>query len=594
MDVLQAVMWCSFGLIVWTHVAYPLAAAAGARLRSYRPRRDDGFVPSVTLVIVAHDEAAVIGRRLDNALALDYPADRLEVVVASDGSTDGTNELVEQRGVRLVAGPRTGKTAAQDAAVRVAMSDVVAFSDANSVWEPGALRLLVRSLADPDVGYVCGRLRLADPESGANVEGLYWRYELWLRAQESGLGSITAGNGAIYAVRRSAYPELGSSYSHDIGLPYRLRRLGLRAVYEPDGDRRRAGRGFHGRRMGSQGADALALLVRHAARRDARPARTRRRLLPRAALAPAAALRERAAPRRAARLQRGARVELARRPRPPGGTGPVARPRRRRVALARACSAFGPGLVLPRRDRRVARLPRPHAPDGAATDLGSGGGHTLSGRGYRVAKRALDLGVAVVGIVVTAPFLALTALAIKLDDRGPVIFRQERIGRGGRPFQILKFRTMVTGAHLLGPGYLVSEGDPRISRVGAFLRRWSLDELPQLFNILRGEMSIVGPRPTLGYQVEQYSAFQRRRLEVPPGVTGWAQIQGRNELTWPERIELDVWYVDHRSLALDLKIVLRTFAVIVRPDEVYNEARADWGEDESHSPVELKEKRPSA
>ncbi len=203
----------------------------------------------------------------------------------------------------------------------------------------------------------------------------------------------------------------------------------------------------------------------------------------------------------------------------------------------------------------------------------------MRGRGYGVAKRALDIAVALVGVVVTAPFFVLIALAIKLESRGPVLFRQERIGRDGRPFQILKLRTMVAGAHLLGPGYLVSEGDFRVTRIGAFLRKWSLDELPQLFNILRGEMSIVGPRPTLRYQVEQYTGFQRRRLEVPPGVTGWAQIRGRNGLTWPERIVLDVWYVDHRSLSLDVKILLRTLRVIVRPAEVYNEARADWGED---------------
>jgi len=198
---------------------------------------------------------------------------------------------------------------------------------------------------------------------------------------------------------------------------------------------------------------------------------------------------------------------------------------------------------------------------------------------YEVSKRGLDLAVSSALIVVASPFLAAAAAAIKLEDRGPVIFRQERVGRDGKPFRILKFRTMVEDAHLKGPGYLVSEGDPRITRVGAFLRRWSLDELPQLFNIVRGEMSVVGPRPTLAYQVEQYSDFQRRRLAVPPGVTGWAQIRGRNGLTWPERIELDVWYVDHRSLGLDMKILLKTIGVIVRPDEVYNDARGDWGEE---------------
>ena len=236
MEVLWIVLWSSFGLILWTHVGYPLAAAAGARVRGYRPRRDDGYLPSVALIVVAHNEEGVIARRLENALALDYPSDRLELVVASDGSTDGTCDVAERfsdRGVRLVVNARAGKTAAQNAAVRQTDSDVLAFSDANSIWEKDALRLLVRNLADPEVGYVCGRLRLTDPQKAPTSEGLYWRYELWLRAQESGLGSITAGNGAIYAVRRSAYLELGPQYSHDIAFPFRLRRLGLRSIYEP-------------------------------------------------------------------------------------------------------------------------------------------------------------------------------------------------------------------------------------------------------------------------------------------------------------------------------------------------------------------------
>ena len=137
---------------------------------------------------------------------------------------------------------------------------------------------------------------------------------------------------------------------------------------------------------------------------------------------------------------------------------------------------------------------------------------------------------------------------------------------------------MVANAHTIGGGWLVAERDPRITRVGAFLRRWSLDELPQLANVLRGDMSVVGPRPTLRYQVEKYTDFQRRRLEVRPGITGWAQISGRNEITWPRRIELDVWYVDHRSLRLDARILARTLPLLLRPSGVYNEARADWGE----------------
>jgi cellulose synthase/poly-beta-1,6-N-acetylglucosamine synthase-like glycosyltransferase len=230
-------MWGSLALIAWTHAGYPLAAAAAASRAGYRSRRDEQHLPSVTLVIAAHDEERVIRERLDNALALDYPRERLEVVVSLDGSTDATKRIAEgyaSRGVTVIDNARGGKVTAQNAAVRATASDIVAFSDANSMWEPDALRRLVGHFADPEVGYVCGRLRLIDPEHGRNVEGHYWRYELWLRAQESLLGSITAGNGAIYAVRRSAYLELSPEHSHDIALPFRLRRAGLRSLYEPE------------------------------------------------------------------------------------------------------------------------------------------------------------------------------------------------------------------------------------------------------------------------------------------------------------------------------------------------------------------------
>ena len=173
-------------------------------------------------------------------------------------------------------------------------------------------------------------------------------------------------------------------------------------------------------------------------------------------------------------------------------------------------------------------------------------------------NRALDVAGASLGLVLASPFLAASALAIKLTDRGPVLYRQERVGLEGEPFQLLKLRTMVVGAEQQGAGWAVNKGDPRITRSGRLLRRLSLDELPQLWNVVRGDMSLIGPRPTLQYQVEKYTDRQRRRLEVKPGITGWAQIHGRAALPWEERIELDVWYVEHRSPRLDLKILLRT------------------------------------
>jgi lipopolysaccharide/colanic/teichoic acid biosynthesis glycosyltransferase len=184
-------------------------------------------------------------------------------------------------------------------------------------------------------------------------------------------------------------------------------------------------------------------------------------------------------------------------------------------------------------------------------------------------SRALDVTIAALGLVVGAPVLALSALAIRLESRGSAIYRQRRVGRDGEPFELLKLRTMVSGAEHVGAGLAVNQGDPRITRVGAVLRRFSLDELPNLVNVLRGEMAIVGPRPTIQAQVDQYTDRQRRRLEVKPGITGWAQVNGRASLPWHERIELDVWYVDNRSLALDLRILARTARLLLTGHGLY-------------------------
>jgi lipopolysaccharide/colanic/teichoic acid biosynthesis glycosyltransferase len=173
-------------------------------------------------------------------------------------------------------------------------------------------------------------------------------------------------------------------------------------------------------------------------------------------------------------------------------------------------------------------------------------------------NRAADVALAGLGLLVTSPLLAAAALAIKLEDCGPVLYRQTRVGKDGQDFDVLKLRTMVVDAERQGAGFAVDRGDARITRVGRVLRRTSLDELPQLLNVVRGDMSVIGPRPTLRYQVDRYDQRQRHRLDVRPGLTGWAQIHGRATLPWAERIELDLWYVEHRSPLVDLKILLRT------------------------------------
>ncbi len=190
-------------------------------------------------------------------------------------------------------------------------------------------------------------------------------------------------------------------------------------------------------------------------------------------------------------------------------------------------------------------------------------------------KRFVDLSGSLAALLLISPLLALLALAVKLDSPGPVFYRQERVGRKGKPFRIYKFRSMVRGAEHKGAGLFVREEDERITRVGSFLRKYSLDELPQLINVLRGEMSLVGPRPTLAYQVEKYDREQWRRLLVKPGITGWAQVNGRSSLSWPARIRLDVWYVDHWSLWLDLKILLKTLKVVCFREGIYRSTPAE-------------------
>ena len=494
------------------------------------------------MIVAAHNEASVIERRLENVLALDYPREKLEVVVASDASSDGTNALVEavsarEPRVRLLDCPRGGKVAAQDRAVRETDSEVVAFSDANARWAPDALRHLVAGLADPEVAYVCGRLRLEDA-AGSNQEGLYWRYELWLREQESRLGSVTGGNGSIYALRRECYVEVDPKWGHDLAFPYRMVQAGKRAVYEPEAlafeqptptnetEYARKVRMFEhcweitlrGSMLRGLPPGYLVAMVSH------RVLRYGSGVLHLVLVATSVAL---------ASSGLAVRARAARPPRAPR--------RVRRASPARA----------------VLRLR--HVGDGAgALELPAPRRARCVGSRGDAVNRAADIALAGVGLALASPLLAAAAIAIKLEDGGPILYRQTRVGKDGRDFEVLKLRSMVVGAERQGAGYAVDRGDSRITRVGRFVRRTSIDELPQLLNVVRGDMSVIGPRPTLRYQVERYDERQRRRLDVRPGLTGWAQVHGRAALPWADRIELDVWYVEHRSPLVDLKILART------------------------------------
>ncbi|MGN6372886.1 MAG: sugar transferase [Solirubrobacteraceae bacterium] len=191
-------------------------------------------------------------------------------------------------------------------------------------------------------------------------------------------------------------------------------------------------------------------------------------------------------------------------------------------------------------------------------------------------RRAIDLLVGGALLVLSAPVMLAAMLAIRLESRGHPIYRQRRIGKDGAPFDMLKLRTMVDGAEHIGAGLAIDEHDPRITRVGAFLRRTSLDELPNLLGVVRGEMSLIGPRPTIPVQVEQYTERQRGRLAIKPGITGWAQVHGRAALPWSERIELDLYYIEHRSLALDLRILWRTLAIVFGGSGLYKGHTGGW------------------
>jgi hypothetical protein len=230
----RALFWISSGLIVWTQALYAPALALLRRLKGSPPVAPSGtFDGTVSLVVAAYNEESVIEAKVANALALDWPRERLELIVAVDGASDATAERARVAGADVVLElPRGGKIRAQDAAVRAARGEVIAFGDANALWEPDALSELVKPFGDPGVGYVCGQVTFTN-EAGSNQEGLYWRYEMFLRAQESALASVTGGNGAIYAVRREAYVEVDPIMGHDLSFPFQMVKDGRRAVYQP-------------------------------------------------------------------------------------------------------------------------------------------------------------------------------------------------------------------------------------------------------------------------------------------------------------------------------------------------------------------------
>ncbi len=576
MTALEAVFWVCAGLIVWTQVGYAASLAVLVRLGAgahTQPIAAPEPPPSLSLIVAAHDEQSVIAARVANALALDYPRELMEVIVTCDGCTDATAARAHEAGADVVLElERGGKIRAQDAAVQRARGDVVAFSDANALWEPDAARMLVGAFADPRVGYACGQVRFVQAAAGAdagNQEGVYWRYELAVRAYESRLSSITAGNGAIYATRRDAYIVVDPIMGHDLSLPFNMVRRGLRAVYVPTARASEKmvpsllGEFARKRRMMSHTWPILVrggmlfprgyppgyalMIVSHRLLRYLTPFLHLLALVANIALVArdAGALYE---------------VTLA-------------------LQLALLLGALLGG-VLRVRPLLIARyyVLTTASPAAGLWDWLRHGTSPILGscRGHKMIRRTLDIAVSGLGLALGAPVLAAAMVAIRLESRGAVIYRQRRVGMHGREFDVLKLRTMVDGAEHIGAGLAIDANDSRVTRVGALLRRASLDELPNLLNVLRGDMSLIGPRPTLPVQVAQYTERQRGRLQIRPGITGWAQVNGRASLPWSERIELDLYYIAHRSLLLDLRILWRTPALVLGGDGLYKGPAGGW------------------
>ena len=365
--------------------------------------------------------------------------------------------------------------------MRRSTADVVAFSDANALWEPDALRALVAPFADDrDIGYVCGRVTFVNPDGGTNQEGVYWRYEMFLRARESDLASVTAGNGAIYATRRAAYVEVDPVMGHDLKFPFTLVRDGWRCVEQPLARATERmvpdveGEAARKRRMMSHA------LGDRPARRPAGPARL------------AAKYTMMIASHRWLRYF-GPALHLVALARAPHGAAPsAAAADRRRLRAGPRAAASARAVLRPDPGLDRARPRRPPPPRHRRR-LGPAGGHALMREPLR---RLFDVVVSAAVLAVTSPIVALAILAIRLESKGHPIYRQHRVGKDGAPFDVLKLRTMVSGAEKMGAGLAVDDGDSRITRVGALLRRTSIDELPNLVNVLKGEMSIIGPRPT--------------------------------------------------------------------------------------------------
>jgi len=595
----ELVMWGCLALLAYTYIGYPIVLTVLARFLGRRVEKG-GITPSVSVLLAAYNEEAVIQSKIENLLSLNYPSEFLEILIGSDGSDDQTAEIAraynDPRIRVLDFKERRGKTSVLNRLAPLAKGKILIFTDASERFDTQAVRRLVENFADPKVGAVSGQLMMTDSEANGSSRGVstYWKYEKKLRELESRLHSMLGATGAIYAMRRELYePPPNNTILDDVAIPLGAVQRGYRVVFEAEA--------LAYERATDKGSDEFKRKVRTLTGNYQEYFHLEKFLSPNTIhvffqvfshkilrlLAPLAMIAMMTA------------SFLA--------TSPMA------TAVLSAqivfyCLAFL-GLVIPRGKARLFSVPymfclmntaalmaffryfflRSGIVDGRGVlwektkeNLGRGSvGFDLQGGGdalqlagsvaiservafYLKVKPVMDFALATASLTVAAPAMAFVALAIRLESRGPVVYRQQRVGRDGKPFTIYKFRSMVVNAEKNTGAVWATRHDPRVTHVGRFIRETHLDELPQLLNVLRGDMSMIGPRPerpefvrNLSQQIEGYN----RRLSVKPGITGLAQVHHKYDETLQDvrgKVKHDLRYIETACLKTDVKILLLT------------------------------------
>jgi lipopolysaccharide/colanic/teichoic acid biosynthesis glycosyltransferase/cellulose synthase/poly-beta-1,6-N-acetylglucosamine synthase-like glycosyltransferase len=594
----EAAVWSCLGLLVYTYIGYPILLTVLVRLFG-REVKKQGMTPSVSVILAAYNEERVIREKIENLLSLDYPADRLEILIGSDGSSDRTVEIVRSMNAERVQlfdfRERRGKVSVLNQLAAKAKGEILVFTDASEMFDVQAIRHLTANFADPKVGAVSGQLMMTGSETNGSTQGVsaYWKYEKMLRALEGRLYSMLGATGAIYAIRRSLYQApAASTILDDVAIPLGAVKRGYRVVFE---------------------AQALAFERATEKSRDEFKRKVRTltgnyqeyfnldRFLTRNTVGIAFQVFSHKVLRLLAPFAMIAMLFFS-----------LAAPSPEATLLFTAqmgfyCLAFA-GLAMPSFKSRITSIPymftlmnlaafmaafkffvqRRRVASGQSVlwektkenpgplplsfDVQRSGNTlvlgTVAARRVRIyleyVKPVVDFLGALAGLMIAAPLMAVVAAAVRLESKGPAIYRQERVGLDGKRFTMLKFRSMVTDAEKNTGAVWAAKNDPRVTRVGRFLRKTHLDELPQLFNVLQGDMSLIGPRPErpnfVGYLSENVEGY-RNRLAVKPGITGLAQVAHKYDETLQDvrrKVQYDLEYIRSAGPSADVKIAWMT------------------------------------